>query len=85
MSGHANPTHPDVLEKWTFDVFCDRTVTAAEGKQVAARAESDLAGELRSIMRQIAASVTYLPSLDVPCALFLILPLLAGVMFLRDF
>lgn len=54
------------LERWVFDVRAEKA--AADGAPVEARPEKELTAEIQAIIRQITASVTFLPLLDEPCA-----------------
>ncbi|XP_067672139.1 mitotic spindle assembly checkpoint protein MAD2A-like [Haliotis asinina] len=54
----------EVLERWQFDVECDKTVTADTKKDKSDRAIKE---EIRSVIRQITASVTFLPLLESAC------------------
>ncbi len=54
----------EVLERWTFDIEADKSV--GEDDSVAARPEKEVQGEIRAIIRQITASVSFLPLLDEP-------------------
>eukprot|EP01027_Heterolobosea_sp_BB2_P000218 GEZU01000323.1.p1 GENE.GEZU01000323.1~~GEZU01000323.1.p1 ORF type:complete len:234 (-),score=57.23 GEZU01000323.1:110-724(-) len=54
-----------VLERWVFNVETDKTVTATSpGVQ---KSEKEIVSEIQAIIRQITASVTYLPLLTEPC------------------
>eukprot|EP01108_Squamamoeba_japonica_P003779 TRINITY_DN3021_c0_g1_i1.p4 TRINITY_DN3021_c0_g1~~TRINITY_DN3021_c0_g1_i1.p4 ORF type:complete len:126 (+),score=51.11 TRINITY_DN3021_c0_g1_i1:196-573(+) len=56
----------EVLERWTFDIACTAdgdASTAAGNKSV-----KEINGEIAAIMRQIAASVTFLPLLETACS-----------------
>lgn len=55
----------DPLERWTFNVECDRSVTG--DTTVASKPEKEIQAEIQAIIRQITASVTYLPMLDDAC------------------
>ncbi|KAM9678245.1 LOW QUALITY PROTEIN: mitotic spindle assembly checkpoint protein MAD2A-like [Trichechus inunguis] len=50
----------EVLERWQFDTECDKTA-----KDDSARREKS---EIRSVIRQITATVTFLPLLEVSCS-----------------
>lgn len=52
------------LERWVFDVRADKV---EGGASVPARPEKELTSEIQAIIRQITASVTFLPLLDEPC------------------
>eukprot|EP01086_Lenisia_limosa_P006813 TRINITY_DN25962_c0_g1_i1.p1 TRINITY_DN25962_c0_g1~~TRINITY_DN25962_c0_g1_i1.p1 ORF type:complete len:206 (+),score=42.22 TRINITY_DN25962_c0_g1_i1:68-685(+) len=53
------------LERWTFNIECDKKVTKAEDK--VERSEKEVMKEIQAIVRQITASVTFLPLLNEPC------------------
>ena len=54
-----------VLERWTFNIDTDR---AALGPAVVkAKSHKDIQTEIQAIIRQITASVTFLPLLEEPC------------------
>ena len=52
------------LERWVFDVRADKL---PDGASVEARPEKELTSEIQAIIRQITASVTFLPLLDEAC------------------
>eukprot|EP00735_Rhodelphis_limneticus_P003683 TRINITY_DN15185_c0_g1::TRINITY_DN15185_c0_g1_i1::g.30677::m.30677 TRINITY_DN15185_c0_g1::TRINITY_DN15185_c0_g1_i1::g.30677 ORF type:complete len:203 (+),score=28.73,sp/Q556Y9/MD2L1_DICDI/62.89/3e-86,HORMA/PF02301.13/1.1e-42 TRINITY_DN15185_c0_g1_i1:47-655(+) len=55
----------EVLERWVFDIEADKEVTLeGPGKE---RSEKDVMNEIQAIMRQITASVSFLPLLEEPC------------------
>ncbi|XP_046579120.1 mitotic spindle assembly checkpoint protein MAD2A-like [Haliotis rubra] len=54
----------EVLERWQFDVECDKTVTADTKKD---KSDKAIKEEIRSVIRQITASVTFLPLLESAC------------------
>jgi len=55
----------EVLERWVFDIEGDNTVTeASEGPD---KPEKEITQEISAIIRQITASVTFLPLLEEPC------------------
>jgi mitotic spindle assembly checkpoint protein MAD2 len=58
----------DTLERWAFNVETDRAV--ARGGTGAAREKplKEIQSEIQAILRQVTASVTFLPLLDEPCA-----------------
>jgi mitotic spindle assembly checkpoint protein MAD2 len=58
-------TH-DTLERWVFNVETDRSVTVGGPGKV--KPEKEIQAEIQAIVRQITASVTFLPLLDEPCA-----------------
>ncbi|XP_012945923.1 mitotic spindle assembly checkpoint protein MAD2A isoform X2 [Aplysia californica] len=54
----------NVVERWQFDVECDRTVTKDTKREVK---DKDIQDGIRAVIRQITASVTFLPLLETPC------------------
>ncbi|KAF6003306.1 hypothetical protein CCYA_CCYA06G1842 [Cyanidiococcus yangmingshanensis] len=54
-----------VLERWHFDLHL---VPAVSGESIASRSEPEIMKEIQAIIRQITASVTFLPLLDEPCS-----------------
>ncbi|KAK9841792.1 hypothetical protein WJX81_003534 [Elliptochloris bilobata] len=55
----------EVLERWTFDIETDKA--AAGGGPPAEKPESEITSEIQAIIRQITASVTFLPLLHDAC------------------
>lgn len=56
----------EVLERWTFDI--ETSKEALEGsKTIQERPEKEVTSEIQAIMRQITASVTFLPLLETRC------------------
>jgi mitotic spindle assembly checkpoint protein MAD2 len=55
-----------VVERWVFDVECDKVVTEKDGGST--KSEKEIMGEIQSIIRQITASVSFLPLLSDPCS-----------------
>ncbi|XP_030194194.1 mitotic spindle assembly checkpoint protein MAD2A [Gadus morhua] len=56
----------EVLERWQFDIECDKSV-----KEISAPREKSIKtiqDEIRSVIRQITATVTFLPLLETACA-----------------
>lgn len=58
-------TH-EVLERWQFDVECDKT--AQTDSKPREKSEKEINEEIRAVIRQITASVTFLPLIDEPCS-----------------
>ncbi|XP_073693711.1 mitotic spindle assembly checkpoint protein MAD2A [Garra rufa] len=61
----------EVLERWQFDIECDKTAKengAPRDKSIKAIQE-----EIRSVIRQITATVTFLPLLETACAFDLLI------------
>ena len=56
----------ETLERWVFDVACDKGAVGADGKS--SKSEKEVMAEIQAIIRQITASVTFLPLLDEPCS-----------------
>jgi mitotic spindle assembly checkpoint protein MAD2 len=54
----------ETLERWVFDVHTDKAV-GPEGK--VEKSQKEITSEIQAIIRQITASVTFLPLLDEPC------------------
>ncbi|GFR49325.1 hypothetical protein Agub_g11351 [Astrephomene gubernaculifera] len=57
----------EVLERWTFDIETNQEVVA--GGKPPEKAESEIKGEIAGILRQICASVSFLPLLDTRCSI----------------
>eukprot|EP00123_Amoebidium_parasiticum_P010871 comp20376_c0_seq1/m.25750 comp20376_c0_seq1/g.25750 ORF comp20376_c0_seq1/g.25750 comp20376_c0_seq1/m.25750 type:complete len:208 (-) comp20376_c0_seq1:475-1098(-) len=55
----------EALERWQFDIDCDRTVTATSAPKQ--KEESAIQREIQFLIRQIVASNTFLPTLDTAC------------------
>ncbi len=73
----TNVDTSEVLERWQFDVECEEETTAEEKENSGSdnakskTAEKDVAKikqEIRDVIRQITASVTFLPLLDCLCS-----------------
>ena len=58
-------TTGDVLERWVFNVETDRD-SVVNGKAFE-KSEKNIMEEIQAIIRQITASVTFLPLLNEPC------------------
>jgi mitotic spindle assembly checkpoint protein MAD2 len=63
----AGTPEGDVLERWTFDVQADKAVVAGDAPPPE-KGEADIMAEIGAVIRQITASVTFLPMLNRPCA-----------------
>ncbi|XP_059844494.1 mitotic spindle assembly checkpoint protein MAD2A [Hypanus sabinus] len=61
----------EVLERWQFDIECDKTMT--DKSQAREKAEKAIQDEIRSVIRQITATVTFLPLLDTGCSFDLLI------------
>ncbi|XP_068612267.1 mitotic spindle assembly checkpoint protein MAD2A [Brachionichthys hirsutus] len=62
----------EVLERWQFDIECDKSAkensSAPRNKSIKA-----IQDEIRSLIRQITATVTFLPLLETPCSFDLLI------------
>jgi len=63
----------DTLERWTFDVRVNAAAAAAEAVQQTHSEVAECQKEIQAIIRQITASVTFLPLLDEPCTFELLI------------
>lgn len=61
----ADVESKDVQERWTFDIETNKEVV--NGGLEPEKSEKDIQQEIQAIIRQITASVTFLPLLDGPC------------------
>lgn len=73
----------EVLERWTFEI---ETTPGAVGNDasaaatvVATKSVKEINGEIAAIMRQISASVTFLPLLETACSFDLLVYTAQGV------
>ena len=55
----------ETLERWVFD--CETTKTNNMVDKKSTKSDKDIMHEIQAIMRQITASVTFLPLLSEPC------------------
>jgi hypothetical protein len=62
----AGTPEGDVLERWTFDVQADKAVVDG-GAPPPDKDEAEIMAEIGAVIRQITASVTFLPMLNRPC------------------
>jgi mitotic spindle assembly checkpoint protein MAD2 len=61
----------DVLERWVFNVKTDAAGAGAPNQDTGApktKAQAKIMAEIQALVRQITASVTFLPLLDEPCS-----------------
>mmetsp|Transcript_22393 Transcript_22393/g.61872 ORF Transcript_22393/g.61872 Transcript_22393/m.61872 type:complete len:211 (+) Transcript_22393:169-801(+) len=56
----------EVLERWTFDIDTNRDVLEGKGP-LPDKPEKEITQEIQAIMRQISASVSFLPLLESRC------------------
>lgn len=62
----------EVIERWQFDIQCEKNEQTENkkgaGKPPASKSKKDIQREMRDVIRQITASVTFLPFLEKRCA-----------------
>jgi mitotic spindle assembly checkpoint protein MAD2 len=63
----ASTETQQVLERWQFDVKLE-----SEDKENNVNSIKDIQSSIQAIIRQITASVTFLPLIEEPCKLFVI-------------
>ena len=56
----------ETLERWGFNVETDKAVTQ-NGPALARKSQKDITNEIQALIKQITASVTFLPLLSEPC------------------
>ncbi|CAB1440224.1 unnamed protein product [Pleuronectes platessa] len=56
----------EVLERWQFDIECDKS--AKESSAPREKSIKTIHDEIRSIIRQVTATVSFLPLLETPCS-----------------
>ncbi|NWZ09470.1 MD2L1 protein, partial [Agelaius phoeniceus] len=61
----------EVLERWQFDIECDKTAKDDNGPRE--KSQKAIQDEIRSVIRQITATVTFLPLLESACAFDLLI------------
>ncbi|KAF1467018.1 Mitotic spindle assembly checkpoint protein MAD2A, partial [Megadyptes antipodes antipodes] len=61
----------EVLERWQFDIECDKT--AKDESVPREKSQKAIQDEIRSVIRQITATVTFLPLLETACAFDLLI------------
>ncbi|KAM4709641.1 mitotic spindle assembly checkpoint protein MAD2A [Discoglossus pictus] len=61
----------EVLERWQFDIECDKAVK--DDNVVREKSQKAIQEEIRSVIRQITATVTFLPLLETTCAFDLLI------------
>ncbi|EDL91587.1 MAD2 (mitotic arrest deficient, homolog)-like 1 (yeast) (predicted), isoform CRA_a [Rattus norvegicus] len=67
----SNIESGEVLERWQFDIECDKT--AKEEGVRREKSQKAIQDEIRSVIRQITATVTFLPLLEVSCSFDLLI------------
>ncbi|KAG8454025.1 hypothetical protein GDO86_000597 [Hymenochirus boettgeri] len=60
----------EILERWQFDIECDKTVKDGVVRE---KSQKVVQEEIRSVIRQITATVTFLPLLETACAFDLLI------------
>ncbi|XP_013780640.1 mitotic spindle assembly checkpoint protein MAD2A-like [Limulus polyphemus] len=67
----SNIDTKETLERWEFKIECDKDIkTNSKPKQ---KDIKEIQNEIKGVIRQITASVTFLPLLEVPCAFDLLI------------
>eukprot|EP01135_Chromosphaera_perkinsii_P005642 Nk52_evm13s356 gene=Nk52_evmTU13s356 len=61
----------ETKERWQFDIETDNDITLTSGSKQ--KSEKDINAEISAIIRQITASVTFLPLLESPCTFDLLI------------
>ncbi|CAJ0933282.1 unnamed protein product [Ranitomeya imitator] len=61
----------EILERWQFDIECDKAVK--DDSIVRDKSPKVIQEEIRSVIRQITATVTFLPLLETACAFDLLI------------
>ncbi|KAI9598349.1 putative mitotic spindle checkpoint-related protein [Syncephalis fuscata] len=56
-----------VLERWQFDIQVVQSSDTTDNSDKPVKTEKEINAEIQAIMRQITASVTFLPMLEEPC------------------
>ncbi|CAK4243776.1 unnamed protein product [Aphanomyces euteiches] len=63
----ANATTEEILERWVFDVFAEPPSAHGQVVRESTKPVKEIMSEIQAIMRQITASVSFLPLLNDPC------------------
>ncbi|XP_009571911.1 PREDICTED: mitotic spindle assembly checkpoint protein MAD2A, partial [Fulmarus glacialis] len=71
MKGGGSIENNEVLERWQFDIECDKT--AKDESAPREKSQKAIQDEIRSVIRQITATVTFLPLLETACAFDLLI------------
>ncbi|KAJ1206356.1 hypothetical protein NDU88_001762 [Pleurodeles waltl] len=61
----------ETLERWQFDIECDKTTKEESAPRE--KTQKAIQEEIRSVIRQITATVTFLPLLETACAFDLLI------------
>ena len=69
----------EVIERWQFDVVCDKT-SDDDGKPKE-KPLSQIQNEIKDVIRQIVAPVTFLPLIESSCKLIIVLLLSYRIVF----
>ncbi|XP_014302454.1 mitotic spindle assembly checkpoint protein MAD2A-like [Myotis lucifugus] len=67
----SNIEDGEVLERWQFDIECDKT--ARDDSAPREKSQKAIQDEIRSVIRQITATVTFLPLLEASCSFDLLI------------
>lgn len=63
----------ETLERWAFDCDCNDKENSGGAAQTSNKSQKEVSMEIQAIMRQITASVTFLPLLNEQCAFDLLI------------
>ncbi|KAH0615953.1 hypothetical protein JD844_026629 [Phrynosoma platyrhinos] len=67
----SNKETSEVLERWQFDIECDKS--AKDENVPRQKSQKAIQDEIKSVIRQITATVTFLPLLEATCAFDLLI------------
>ncbi|CAK7308161.1 Mitotic spindle assembly checkpoint protein MAD2A [Vulpes lagopus] len=68
----SNIESGEILERWQFDIECDKTAKD-DSSTPREKSQKAIQDEIRSVIRQITATVTFLPLLEVSCSFDLLI------------
>lgn len=76
----TSATTKETLERWNFDIHTDKSIVTGEENEVAVeghqqqqpKSDAQIMAEIQAIIRQITASVTFLPLLEDTCTIDLL-------------
>ncbi|KAK6110949.1 Uncharacterized protein BM_BM14041 [Brugia malayi] len=64
----SNIQTKDILERWQFDIETDAVIQQDSENSTKQKDEKKIKQEIADVIRQITASVTFLPLLEAPCS-----------------
>lgn len=67
----------EVIERWQFDVVCDKT--SDDDSKAKEKPLSQIQNEIKDVIRQIVATVTFLPLIESTCKQIIVLLLNNGI------